>query len=172
MTAAEQGARPQIGPGTLAVGHHPERDEVQAEVDDDRDHVAGTLMPAPRPELTAPDAKLETTNRRPSDTSSITPCNSDLNPAVAILARHRPHGVHRVLGGVRDPQAAYSAVNTPMISATIEPGDRAEIDQVAERRKVLGDRVLDRVLLAGVVMQHEPEDGREYEQQREQREEP
>jgi hypothetical protein len=90
-----------------------------------------------------------------------------------VVARHSPHGVIRILEGLRHSQPAVERSHDPHDEADRSAAQALRPGQVpADNRKLVHGRCEHLVLQPRVTSQHEAEDRREQQQQREQRNEP
>ena len=90
----------------------------------------------------------------------------------APVLRHRPGDVHRVLGRLRDSQRSVDdadGTDHDRRRAPLQTFGSGEL--VADHRELAQRGVEDLLLEVGVVLQHEAEDRRGHQQQREQRQE-
>jgi hypothetical protein len=96
----------------------------------------------------------------------------DLDGVRPVVARHCPHGVVRVLEGLRRSQPSVEASGDPYDEADRASAQALGLGQVpADHRELLQRRCQHLVLQPLVTCQHEAQDRPEHQQQREQRNE-
>ncbi len=133
--------------------------------------IVHTLRTGPPSPVISPEPAEAATNTTPRHASSARPRSALAEEVAAVLERHRPDAVECALRRAGDAKPAQQRRHEPDRQGGGVAGERVDLDLIADHRKLTQHGVLDGPLRAGIALQHEPEDRRQHQQQRKQREE-